>query len=120
MVDYAWVEGVKKCLMNNPYNQKFILITATPQKKIDMILSKMNCLNVFNKAYGYPINKYKSIRDYINYKNILFEDVLFIWDSCSDLFVAKKANIDFCLRITKYNKGVQMKHQGIRFKSLEL
>jgi hypothetical protein len=32
----------------------------------------------------------------------------------------KKAKIDFCLRVTKYNKGIQMKHQGIRFKSLEL
>jgi hypothetical protein len=56
-----------------------------------VILSKMNCSNVFNMAYGYPMNKYKSIRDYINHKNILCEDVLVIGDSYSDLFAAKKS-----------------------------
>ena len=119
MVDCAWVNGVKKFLMDNTYNQEFSLITATPQDEIDLIFSKMNCSDVFNMTYGFSMNKYKSIRDYINHKNILCEDVLVIGDSWSDLFAAKKANIDFCLRVNKNNKGIQMKHQGIRFKSLD-
>ena len=120
MVDCAWVNGVEEFLMDNPYNQKFILITATPQEEIDGILSDMNHSNVFNMVYGYPMSKYKAISDYINYTNILCEDILVIGDSYSDLLAAKKANVDFYLRVTKDNKGVQMQHQGIRFRGLEL
>jgi hypothetical protein len=49
--DSAWVNGVKKFLIENSYNREFNLITATPQDEIDVILSRMNCSNVFITAY---------------------------------------------------------------------
>ena len=120
IVDCAWVKGVKEFLNNNPYLQEFILFTAAPQREINEILSAIGLSNIFCSVYGYPNDKYDVVSSYVRAGSTPLDQILVIGDSNSDFLAAKLASVDFCLRATSSNYEVQKKHNGMRFKGLEL
>ena len=49
-------------IKENYYNQKFILISATPQIEMEQILKALNIFNCFDKVYGSPNQKEEVIK----------------------------------------------------------
>jgi phosphoglycolate phosphatase-like HAD superfamily hydrolase len=103
VIDSPWVPGVKKYLFNNSFKQKFILVSATPQKEIEFILSELKLTNCFLNIYGSPMNKEEAIFETIAKYNLQKNDCLMIGDATSDLEAANKNNIDFLFRKHEFN-----------------
>lgn len=114
-----WVKGVYHYLKANYKKQNFILLTATPQKEIELILKKINIYNTFNKIYGSPLDKTKTIKNFILKNKINKNKYLFIGDSESDYKSALKNEISFLLRKNVYNKELQSYFGGIIFENLK-
>lgn len=74
--------------------------TGTPRAKMIKILKKKKLFKYFKKVYGSPSSKIHHIKKII--KNN--EKSIFIGDSFEDYSVAKKAKIQFILKINSENK----------------
>lgn len=107
-----WVKGVFKYIKQNYKKQKFVLITATPQDEIEIILKRINLFKNFQEIYGYPHKKSKIINTSIKSYNFPKKNTLFIGDSKNDYNAAKKNDIHFILRKTKDNTNLQKIHRG--------
>ena len=107
IVDSPWVPGVLDYLQNNHKRQQFFLITATPQKEIEGILSQLDIARYFKQVIGYPTNKTKAIKILLKRYNIDFQRAVMIGDSRSDYDAAMQNQLVFILRKTKLNKNLQ-------------
>jgi HAD superfamily hydrolase (TIGR01549 family) len=105
VVDSNWVDGVKEYILNNYNNQKYFLLTATPQEEIEIILNKLEIINCFENIYGSP-NKKEIIINKILSSNMSKKSVM-IGDSKSDYSAALMNKIDFILRCTPLNLDLQ-------------
>lgn len=113
-----WIKGVYGYIKSSHKKQTFILLTATPQKEIDIILKKIKIYNNFFQIYGSPLNKTKVIRDFITDNKIKKNIILFIGDSESDYKSAMKNEISFLLRKNVYNQTLQSYFKGNMFENL--
>ena len=111
-----WVLGVKKFIKLNE-NKKLILITATPNNEIKIILKKLSIINYFYKTYGSPIDKADVVNKTLKKMNFKKSKYLYIGNSFSDYLAAKKNNIDY-FNVGKL-KNFKKKYNRIKnFKSL--
>ena len=116
VVDSKWVEGVKEYILNNYNNQKYFLLTATPQEEIEIILNKLEIKKCFKNIYGSP-NKKEIIINKILSGNISKKSVM-IGDSKSDYSAALINKIDFILRCTPLNLDLQKLNNIQKFTTL--
>ena len=97
VIDSDWIPGAEMFIKENYYNQKFILISATPQIEMEQILKALNIFNCFDKVYGSPNQKEEVIKLF-KYNNKLSEkDILVIGDTTTDLNAALSNSLDFLL-----------------------
>lgn len=89
-----WIPGAKKFITSNK-DKKLILITATPKKEIKIILKKLNIYDYFYKIYGSPIIKSEVVREVLNKIKIEKNKCLYIGNSLSDYYAAKKNLITY-------------------------
>ena len=118
VVNSAWVPGVKEFLIDNSFNRRFVLVTATPTAEIKEILLRLGLADIFLEVYGAPIEKHVVVREVMSRKNIRSEDALLVGDSVSDYEAALANGIEFALRRTPLNIDLQKLHQGLSFESL--
>ena len=98
VVEAPWVPGVKKLLFQNPFGQKFFLVTATPQTEMEAILAALDLSVVFKGVFGAPVKKTDAIRRILETSGMPKELCLLIGDSQTDKQAASIANIPFLLR----------------------
>lgn len=98
MVEAAWVPGVEKILRQNPFGQKFCLVTATPQKEMETILTALQLKGSFDMVFGAPTSKSDAIGKTLEAFGIPKHHCLFIGDSMADQQAALNARIPFLLR----------------------
>lgn len=103
VIDSPWVPGAEEYLRSNPYNQKFIIVTGTPQKEIEYIVEKLDLMDVFVSIHGTPGDKHEIVKKYIEQNSSKNDDLLLIGDSRTDYEAAILNNISFILRRTKNN-----------------
>lgn len=89
-----WIPGAKKFITLNK-GKKFILITATPKKEIKIILKKLKIYDHFYKIYGSPVIKSEAVREVLNKIKIEKNRCLYIGNSLSDYYAAKKNMITY-------------------------
>jgi len=109
VVDSPWVAGVLDYLQNNYKKQQFFLVTATPQKEIDDILSQLDIVKYFKQVVGSPTSKIKAIKILLKRYNINSQKAIMVGDSVSDYESAKSNHVAFILRRTSLNKELQQK-----------
>ena len=109
VVDSPWVAGVLDYLQNNYKKQQFFLITATPQREINDILSELDILKYFKQVVGSPTSKIKAIKILLKRYNIDSQKAIMVGDSVSDYEAAKGNHVAFVLRHTSLNKKLQQK-----------
>ena len=105
-----WVPGVKKFLKKNPYKQIFALVSATPDKEIKEIISKLKINKYFKIAKGSPTEKSKLIKIILKKYNIKSDEAIMIGDTKNDYIAAKINNIEFIFKKSKFNMNIIKKY----------
>lgn len=118
VIESPWVPGVKKYLLESSTRQIFVIVTATPQAEIEIILDRLGISRCFRKVFGAPIRKELAISDAMKIFSLSPSDVLMIGDSKSDLEAANKNSIPFLLRRTNINTDLVKSYNGPQFKDL--
>ena len=113
VIDSPWVPGVLEYLKIYSNKKYFVLVTATPQKEIEHILSELNISECFKKVYGAPTEKTEAIGEVILRNNCNLSEALMIGDSKSDLHAANINSVRFLLRCTPLNQSLQADYKGL-------
>jgi HAD superfamily hydrolase (TIGR01549 family) len=117
VIECNWVEGVKEYILEHYNKQLFILVTATPQDEIEIILNKLEIYHCFKNIYGSPNKKEIIIKQTLN--NCKNKKSVMIGDSISDYKAAFENQIDFILRSTPLNLELQKLDNIKKFSTLK-
>lgn len=107
VIDSNWVPGILDYLNNNSLNQKFFLITATPQLEIEYILNSLHLTQFFHKVIGSPTKKDVAIKNILEEFSINPNQSVMVGDSVSDYDASSINSISFILRCTSFNQHLQ-------------
>ena len=118
VIDSPWVPGVKEYLVDSNTQQLFVLVTATPQAEIEIILDRLGISSCFKKVFGAPIRKEIAVLNAMEIYGLSPNEVLMIGDSSSDLQAAKRNSISFLLRKTLINNDLVNSYDGPQFEDL--
>lgn len=98
VIDSSYVKGAKETLHELANKHNLFIITGTPQKEIEYILSALKIDNLFIEVCGSPKNKIQWSKELINKFNLIPKDTIFIGDATSDYNAALEYNFHFILR----------------------
>lgn len=98
VIDAPWVPGVEAFLRGNRYKQEFVLVTATPQREIEEILTALKLHACFAAVRGAPVSKRDAIREVLAAYQIDPQRCLMIGDAKADWDAAQTNHIPFLLR----------------------
>ena len=102
VVDSAFVPGFER-LFDDLDQCNHVIVTATPQEEIHLILKKLGLLSRFSDIYGAPCSKTDAIHDFLSRKKEAKKNCVMIGDSFTDKQAAKDAGICFILRLHNAN-----------------
>jgi phosphoglycolate phosphatase-like HAD superfamily hydrolase len=112
VIDSKWVLGVEEVLRGNPYGQKFILVSATPEEELLFILKELDLINCFVSIFGSPMPKKTAIERSINQFAAKIEECIMIGDAKADLEAADANHINFILRLHDLNQNMKEVYKG--------
>ena len=112
IIGASWVPGAKEYIASNHFNQKFILISATPIIELNMLLNALEIEHYFLGVYGSPTKKAEAVRYVIDNLKINVSDCLYIGDSKVDYDAACSNNIQFLLRRHRGNLEEFIDYKG--------
>jgi len=98
VINSPWVPGVDRYLRKNIYRQTFIVVSATPQQELDLILTALNLRECFFCVFGSPTAKVDAIRFTLSVLAIDPKDCLMIGDAKEDYNAADVNGVPFLLR----------------------
>jgi len=108
VIDSAWVPGVIEYIEKNAQEQKFFIVTATPQLEIEEILDSLDIRKNFLKIIGAPTPKENAIRQLlVGCPNVELHQTVMIGDASSDHKAAELNQVPFILRRTDLNHELQ-------------
>lgn len=103
VIDAPWVPGAEDFLRSNPYQQTFVLVSATPQVELETILNALDLIGCFGAVYGTPVLKKDAIRMVLSAHRLDPHDCLMIGDARADLEAADANRVPFLLRCHETN-----------------
>lgn len=112
VIDAPWVGGVEKYLRNNPLQQIFVLVSATPQNELEQILHALELTKCFADIFGMPTRKKDAIRMTLAARGFDPNDCLMVGDARADLEAAEANQIPFLLRRHETNSNVFASYPG--------
>jgi HAD superfamily hydrolase (TIGR01549 family) len=118
VIDAPWVPGVREYLLSKNENQRFVLVTATPQDEIEQILQALSIIHCFTEIHGAPKPKTLAVQEVLERLQCSPDRALLVGDSDSDLNAAEANQVPFLLRETQYNKDLQKSYSGPTFEHL--
>ena len=118
VIDSAWVPGVREYLQANCPHQRFVLVTATPQDEIELILRSTGIAGCFHEVHGAPVPKAAAMADVLRRLRCAPADALAVGDSDTDLDAAAANGVPFLLRRTALNGNLQQRHIDPAFETL--
>jgi len=120
VLDSPWVKGVQEYLQQRYQHQYFVLVTATPQEEIELVIEKLAINYLFREVYGSPQSKSDVIAAVMQRLNVGHSQALMVGDAETDLLAAEDNQISFFLRATSINRHIQDRFSGPRFSSLDV
>lgn len=106
VISSQWVAGVENYLRSNCTRQRFVLVSATPQDEIELILQKLGLEQCFTNVFGSPTRKKDAINKILKSSRIAAHDSLMIGDAHTDLDAAQANNVPFLLRLHDNNDAI--------------
>ena len=119
VIDSPWVPGVPDYLETHYQQQHFVLVTATPQAEIEVILHCLGITHWFRQIFGAPTSKAEAIGQVLDQHQVSPPHVLMIGDAESDWMAAKHHDVSFLLRRTDINHPLQSRYPGDQFEDLK-
>jgi phosphoglycolate phosphatase-like HAD superfamily hydrolase len=107
-----WIPGVEDYLRSNIFNQKFILVSATPKKELDLILKRLQLENIFLESFGAPDSKITGIRSMLALLKVDPKDTVMIGDSIADKNAADACIVPFVLKRNDMNRKIFENYLG--------
>ena len=111
-----WVPGVESYIRNNTYQQRFFVISATPQVELEQILIALNLSECFVEIFGAPSKKKDAIKITLASHGLLPQNCLMIGDALADLEAAQANQVPFILRRHESNHAVFKNYSGLSIK----
>ena len=118
VIDAPWVPGVREYLLQHCAESYFVLVTATPQKEIEHILSALELAHCFREVYGAPTPKATAVEAVLRRQKFASSKALMIGDTEVDLLAAQANAVPFLLRRTPLNRSLQIGYGGPIFDDL--
>jgi phosphoglycolate phosphatase-like HAD superfamily hydrolase len=118
VVASPWVPGVREYLTSQCGRQYFVLVTATPQREIELILDRLGIAPCFGRVFGAPTTKKEAIATVLQELRIDAADALVVGDSETDRSAAEANLVPFLLRRTAMNRSLQLSYHGPQFEDL--
>jgi len=118
VIDSPWVPGVREYLQAQHSQQRFVLLSATPQEEIHGILRTLDIARCFDRIIGAPAKKATAMAEALQCLPCAPENALMIGDSESDLAAAQMNGVAFLLRSTSINQALQARYTGPAFRDL--
>lgn len=115
VIDSAWVPGVCEFLGRHSVRQNFVLVTATPQEEIQVILRTLNIAQHFREVHGAPTPKAVAVKDVLLRLNCAPSQAVLIGDAMTDLEAADANSVAFLLRRTAFNRDMHRACEGRMF-----
>jgi phosphoglycolate phosphatase-like HAD superfamily hydrolase len=112
VVNAPWVPGAEEYLRNNPNNQLFVVVSATPKEELVSILQKLRLNDIFIDIYGSPITKKDAIAEVLQKRHLTPENAIVIGDSIVDQEAATVNHVPFILRRHKSNLSLFDNYKG--------
>ncbi len=112
VIEAPWVPGVREYLLAHYKNQKFVLVTATPQGEIEQIMQDIGIIHCFYEVHGAPGSKVNAIKGALERLQCPPEKAIMVGDSDSDLTAAEANQVSFLLRRTALNQSLQKRYLG--------
>ena len=104
VINSPWVPGVPDNLQDNPEQQLFVLVTATPHEEIIRILRQLNLLTCFSEVFGTPTSKIHAVARSLAHHVMSPNRTVFVGDSVTDFEAATSNGVPFLLRRHKLNR----------------
>lgn len=102
-----WIPGCLDYIANNHMNQSLFIISATPQKDIELITQNLKIDKYFVSITGSPLSKIDLLSEQLTRNSINPSDAVMIGDSFEDYDAAIKNSVPFVLVKNKFNKSLQ-------------
>lgn len=118
VVNAQWVVGAQEYLVRNPYDQVFILVSATPAEELVRIIARIGFQDIFRSIYGAPVAKRDAIAEALAEMNINKEHAVMIGDATADYNAAVENGIAFVLRRHKSNKASFLSYDGLAIENI--
>ena len=112
VIESPWVLGVEQVLQNKHQNQKYVLVSATPQVELELILQELKLIDIFSAIFGAPIKKNDAIAEILSLSNVNPKLCLMIGDANADMFAADANQVNFLLRRHAGNSAVFANYSG--------
>lgn len=96
VVSADWIPGAEKFL-KTLYKHKIncIVVSATPQNEIELIIKKRNMNIYFSSIYGSPTSKNENLLSALNKNSVYAKDAIFFGDALADWQASSKSDIQF-------------------------
>ena len=115
VIESDWTPGIKTFLNKIQNKNSIFIVSATPEKEIKNICSKID-LNIPKiNIYGSPNSKEKNIKKF--FKTEFKSDYIFFGDSIQDSLAASIFEIDFAFRSYYFNSFIIPKYYNFIFES---
>jgi phosphoglycolate phosphatase-like HAD superfamily hydrolase len=118
VIDAPWVPGVREYLLQHCTEQYFVLLTATPQEEIELILAELKLAHCFREVHGAPTKKSCAIGAVLQRQKYAPQQALMIGDAETDRQAAQANAVPFLLRRTPLNLSIQTTYGGPMFDNL--
>lgn len=118
VINAPWVPGAERLLRFNPYRQNFVLVSATPQEELDLILQALDLTHCFSRVFGAPISKALAIGMSLADFGTKPDDCLMIGDARVDMEAAQANGVPFLLRLHATNTAVFSDYAGMTTRDL--
>lgn len=118
VVAAAWVPGAEPVLRQNPLQQRFVLVSATPTDELHEILKALDLGHCFEAVFGASTSKKAAIRQVLQETMEAPSDCVMIGDARADLDAANANDVPFLLRQHASNTTVFADYNGPAIKDL--
>lgn len=118
VVDAPWVPGVREYLLDGRDRRRFVLVTATPDDEIHVIIARVGLEGCFERIIGAPTPKGEAIGRTLSDWSVAADEAVMVGDAEADLRAAEVNAVPFALRRTPLNVHLQKDFDGPMFEDL--
>jgi HAD superfamily hydrolase (TIGR01549 family) len=99
------VPGVEQYIRENTHQQDYVLVSATPDDELLIILKELDIDNNFSEIYGASLCKKNAIEKVLKARNINSLDCVMVGDAIADMEAAEANKVKFVLR--KHSSNIE-------------